>query len=85
MEIKKIKKFLDLPFEEGKTYSTKFQTGEKFLLKKIIKSTNNLKIIRFEGIYEFAPHLGECPLNPDRLIPDKIADGEIEVCSKCNA
>jgi len=71
----------ELPFEEGKTYQTKFQTGEKFLISKIIKSGD--KIIRFEGIYETAPHLGPCPLNPDRLIPDKVKQSEIYVCDKC--
>lgn len=78
---KNIKSFKDLPFEEGKTYQTKFQTGEKFLISKIIKSGD--KIIRFEGIYETAPHLGPCPLNADRLIPDKVEDIEICVCDKC--
>lgn len=78
---KTIKSFMELPFEEGKTYPTKFQTGEKFLLKKII--TNKGKIIGFEGIYESAPHLGICPLNADRLIPDKVVDVDICVCDKC--
>ncbi len=82
MGIKKIPKFKELPFESGKIYTTKFTTGEKFFLSKIIYNKKG-GIIGFEGIYEKYSHLGNCPLNPDRLIPDKIEDGFIEVCDCC--
>jgi len=84
-----IPKYSDLSFEEGKTYTTKFATGEKFLLKKVIWGKIKVKgetidtIIRFEGIYEKSPSLGICPLGGDRLIADKKYEGEIEICHKC--
>jgi len=86
---KEIKKFKDLPFEEGKTYRTKFQTGELFQITKIrktyFKSVNYTveKIIGFEGIYLSHPHIGVCPLAADRLIADKIEDGIEKVCEHC--
>jgi len=78
--IKKIKKYLDLPFEENTWYTTKFQTGEKFLIKKIISLKG--KVIKFEGFYASNLEI-LCPLNADRLIPDRIEDGHTEVCHKC--
>ena len=83
MGVKVIPKFRELPFEIGKTYTTKFQTGEKFLLTKIRYNTKGDRI-GFDGIYESCSYMGECPLGPDRLIPDKIEDGTIEVCDCCN-
>ena len=77
-----IKKYKDLPLEEGKSYPTRFQTGETFLLKKII--WNNDKMVKLEGIYEKYPHLGICPIGVDRLISDKEFDCDVEVCSKCS-
>ncbi len=67
-----------LPFEVGKTYSTKFQTGEKFVITEIKWRTSkdkegvitNLKIIYFIGYYEKHPHIQNCMLNFDRLIPE---------------
>lgn len=41
MGVKKIIKYKELPFEIGKTYTTKFQTGEKFLLTNIKYNTQN--------------------------------------------
>lgn len=79
---KKIKTYKDLPFEEGKVYRTKFQTGERFLIKEIIK--NKDKIIGFKGIYESTPQLGVCPLNSDRLVAERIEGEDLEVCNKCN-
>ena len=84
-----IPKYSDLPFEEGKRYTTKFATGEKFLLKKVIWGKVKIKgeivdrILNFEGIYEDYQHLGICPLGGDRLIADKKYEGEVEVCHKC--
>lgn len=83
MGVKKIIKYKELPFEIGKTYTTKFQTGEKFLLTNIKYNTKGDRI-GFDGIYEKCSHIGECGLGPDRLIPDKIEDGFIEVCDFCN-
>lgn len=87
--LKEIKKFRDLPFEEGKTYRTKFQTGEMFMITKInkryFKSVNYESeiITGFEGIYLSHPHIGVCPLAVDRLIPEKIEDGVEQVCGHC--
>lgn len=82
MGIKKLIKHKELPFEIGKTYTTRFATGDKFLLTKIKYNTKGDRI-GFEGVYEKYPHLGECPIGPDRLIPDTIEDGFIEVCDQC--
>lgn len=88
--IKEIKKYKDLPFEEGKVYKTKFQTGEMFKITKInkrfFKSVNHSAeiIIGFEGIYLSHSHIGVCPLAVDRLIPEKVEDGTINVCEHCN-
>lgn len=87
--IKVIKRPIELPFEEGKTYKTKFATGENFLLKEIVWGTSKVNgevvknIIKFKGIYENNPELGICPLNPDRLIPLTNGFTEHEACSKC--
>lgn len=83
-----IKIFNELPFVEGKTYTTKFQTGEKFLLKEIVwkisKTTGaRLQMLLFKGIYEKNPDIGICPLGIDRLIPDQEYVGKQEICSKC--
>lgn len=79
-----MKIYKDLPFEEGKTYQTKFATGEKFLLKKIIWTKGKKpKIYGFEGIYENSSHLGICPLGENRLIVDKVEIEDFEVCDKC--
>jgi len=82
LRLKKIKKKVNLPIEIDKTYTTKMSTGDKFLVKKI---TNNKegKPIQVHGIYEKYPHLGICPINIERLIPESI-DGEVvEVCPHC--
>lgn len=88
--IKRIKTYQDLPLEEGKTYATKMSTGEKFMLKKIIwrefKSGTDVtrKIIGLEGIWMDHPGARLCPIGLDRIIPDKVEIGEVEVCSYCN-
>lgn len=81
----KRKKEIDLPFEANKSYKTKFASGEMFFITKI-RTTKDNTIIGFIGIYENSKHLGECPLNIDRLIPQRIISDkeiEIEVCSAC--
>lgn len=80
--IKTIQKFRDLPFVEGVSYQTKFATGERFTITKIVMQNNTL--IGFKGFYENSPHLGVCPLAADRLIPMRVVDGTVDVCSKCN-
>lgn len=81
--IKKNKEIIDLPLEEGKTYKTKFATGEHFTIKTIVKDKTG-KAIRLQGIFEHSPNLGECPLNVDRVIPDSVPTGNfIEVCDNC--
>lgn len=87
---KKIIILKDIPFTEGKIYSTKFATGELFLLKEIIYSENKIngisskRLTGLKGVYQNSPHLGICPISPDRLIPETEFNKEIEVCSKCN-
>lgn len=71
--IKEKEEFIDLEFEVDKTYKTKFQTGELFTIKKIITKPflNTIKVIRLEGIYESHRNIGLCPLDPERLIPER--------------
>lgn len=84
-----IKKYSDLPFEEGKTYTTKFATGEKFLLTKVILIKNKIKgelverISHFEGIYDKHKDLEICHLGGDRLIADTKYEEDVIVCHKC--
>jgi hypothetical protein len=80
--IKKLQQFQDLPIEEGKTYTTRFATGDKFLVKKVIMLKD--KPVRFEGIYLGSEHIGICPLAIDRLIPEKIQIDDIYVCDSCS-
>lgn len=84
MGIRKIKKFKALPLEEGKTYRTKMATGEHFTISRIVADKFG-NIVRLLGVYEKSPHLGDCPLSPERLIPEMVEDGEVEVCDnpKC--
>ena len=86
---KTIKTYKNLPFEVGKTYQTKFSTGWKFLVKEVIYKEIKVdggfqkKETEARGIYENSPHLGICPLNIERLIPDRVENGEIEICGNC--
>jgi hypothetical protein len=74
---------VDLPFEEGKTYKTKFATGEMFDLTKINRNHKG-DIAMFWGIYHDSKELGLCPLAPDRLNPHKTAQMvDVEVCDAC--
>ncbi len=67
--------------EVDKIYTTKFATQEKFTVKRIQEEKDGNPKIVF-GIYEKAPHLGECPLNIERLIdPDKTKD--VPLCRSC--
>ena len=71
------------PIEVGKTYKTKFSTGEKFTVEKIVRTLGSGKILYFEGLYESSLHLGTCPIGADRLIPEKVVVDTMEVCSNC--
>lgn len=81
--IRKIKELRDLPLVEGKTYKTKFATGWEFTITTIERSKSG-RITRIMGIYSNSPELGPCPLNEDRIIPEKEFTGkEIEICGHC--
>lgn len=82
MPLKKVKKRINLPIEVDKTYITKMSTADKFLVKRITNNKDG-KPVQVHGIYEKYPHLGECPLNVERLIAETV-DGEVaEVCPHC--
>lgn len=92
MESKEHKKILreeiPIPFEVGKTYTTKVCLGEPFTITKIdtISRDKVVRITGFWGIYENNKHLGICPISVDRLIqPMKFSGVEIEVtkCPNC--
>ncbi len=81
--IKKVTLYEDLPIEEGKSYVTRFQTGESFFVKRVVKVVvgyQREKVVGFEGIYWKCKHLGLCPLAIDRLIPERVIVGEKIVC-----
>lgn len=64
--------FKELPFIEGETYKTRFQTGEMFTVEKIVFSKQKFKtheIIQFWGYY--VGREGLYPLGGDRLIARK--------------
>jgi hypothetical protein len=71
----------ELPIEVGKTYRTKFQTGEMFTVTKIVEKGG--KILWFEGIYGDHAHVGVCPIGNERLIPERVLSGGMDVCSYC--
>lgn len=83
--IKKIKRYGDLPLEVGKEYLTKMQTQETF----IIDHLDYKKVVGVDvpslvwGFYTRSPHIGLCPLSPDRLVHDKEEIGEMDTCSNC--
>jgi len=87
--IVKQKKHKDLPIEEGKTYKTRFQTGELFHVVKVVKryfksgDYSVEKVLGYEGIYLSHKDLGICPLAADRLVPQQIDDGFKYVCDCC--
>lgn len=77
-----------LLFVVGETYETKFATKERFTLTRdayvrkdgIIIWTNKT----VWGVYERSPHLGECPLNLDRIVPHtKTIQIELDFCDTC--
>lgn len=75
----------EIPLEVGKTYQTRMATNDMFTITEIrYKETKNDKVIvSIMGIYKNAPHLGPCPINPGRLIPERFESGTREVCDCC--
>lgn len=64
-----------LPLKEGGTYLTKIGDKEFFTITKIVylpksKEDTREKISYVFGIYSNCPHIGECILNPERIIPN---------------
>lgn len=43
----------------------------------------NVGIVQVYGVYDKAPHLGECSLSMSIVRPEQRKTGEIDVCSKC--
>jgi hypothetical protein len=76
MSLKVVNIIKELPLEVDKTYITKFSTKESFTIKRIDTNSNGRPITVW-GIYEKSPHLGICPLNPERLFPDKEGNKQI--------
>lgn len=83
MSIDIIKTYKDIPFEEGKTYKTKFATGEYFMINSIKHAKVTQQAIEIKGIYLNNTYLGDCTISPERLIPERKEIGEHRVCSKC--
>ena len=79
---KQINIYKDLDFIEGNTYKTKMSTGESFKVIEIVYNLKN-KLINLKGIYLNSPHLGLCPMSPERLMTEKEEIGIIEICDKC--
>jgi hypothetical protein len=55
-----------LPFQIGEKYTTKFQVPEEVTLTRISPNPKGRPIFGYV-IYTNSPHLGECPLNLDRI------------------
>jgi hypothetical protein len=70
-----VKISVELDFEVGKTYMTKFATKELFTVYEIKRDVKG-NIVGFIGVYQNCKHLGNCPIAFDRLIPEK---GVIEI------
>ena len=83
MGVKKIKVFKELPFEVGKTYLTKMATKWTFTVSRIDVDKKSGAQRTIHGFYNGTETL-ECPINPDRLFPDKEVVGEKEVCDCCD-
>ena len=83
--IKKIRRYRDLPLEVGKEYLTKMQSKETFIIERIdyeMDSGEKIEVLAW-GIYTRTPHIGVCPLSPDRIVHDKIEAGEVDACPHC--
>lgn len=67
--------------EIGKSYTTKFAVAEQFTVKRIINNKEGEPKTAW-GIYENSLHLGECPLEIERLI-DPMKKEKALVCKAC--
>lgn len=73
------------PIEVGKTYETKQLKGTMFTVDKIDTDKHGT-ITKFWGRYIAHLNLGNCPINPERLIPETNLTGdtiEINLCPHC--
>lgn len=84
---KEVKEIIALPFEVGKTYKTKFATGDLFKVEKLIhieRAKEGKVLVRLDGYYVGKEHIGLCPLPPDRLVTEFEETGRVfEICHKC--
>jgi len=76
--IKKQKTYKNLPLEVGKTYKTKICHTWTFTITDIQETPYR----QIEGYYNDEKDW-ICTLREERIIPDTIEDGEIEVCGHC--
>ncbi len=90
MPVKTTTKYRDLPLCDGKTYSTRFQTGEQFTITSIVcrKATKKFESVDerpflLYGTYVGQEHLGICMLDPGRLVPEREEIGIAAVCTCC--
>lgn len=87
--IKTVAVYRDLPLVEGKTYRTKFQTGDWFKVIKIKTvafksgSFETVRIVGIEGYYVGKEHIGLCPIAEERLIHEQEQTGTKTICPHC--
>ena len=67
MGIKTIKIFENVPFEEGKTYMTKFATKQMFTVTKITVDKSG-KQTKIEGLYVGNEDAGVCPIDRKSVV-----------------
>ena len=80
-----------LPFKIGEKYITKFQVPEEVTLTRIAPNPKGKRPLFGHVIYTNSPHLGECPLNLDRIFPKVVNEDnnkqvdnmEIKTCRVC--
>jgi hypothetical protein len=83
-----INKKVDIPLEVGKTYMLTMATQERFTITKDPYNRKDNVITgpksTIHGIYEKAPHLGECPIDIHQIIPYSYkVPTEVEICEPC--
>lgn len=60
---------IELPFEEGKTYQTTFNTKELFTISNTLRSAYSKPYIYY-GYYNNRQNSGLCAISADRLLPE---------------
>ena len=85
---KKVKEYEPLPFEIGKTYLTKYASGDMFTITRF--ECNKVgKILKAYGLFEEKPYRegwGEMPMELERLNPHTRPIGrdiEYTICPHC--